>query len=120
MNIGSKSQYQRGLLNLQTLGYEDEHIEQVKGLVDAALADYDSMLRAMVSRVAASNSVISQISLNAAAGGIARNVIEDNDECIYSCLEFLARRTYDRIPFKKFTRWKKKSRDRGWSGPLSL
>ena len=119
MNIGSLSQYRRALLNLRGLGYSDEHIEQVQGLVDSVMADYDSMLRAMVSRVAASTSVITQTSLNAAAGFGVRNVVDDNDECVFACLEFLARRTYDRVPFKEFTPYMRKIALNDSVGPVS-
>ncbi len=108
----------RGLCNLRALGYTEEHIQQVQGLVDACLGEYDNMLRLMVHRLATTTAAHARISMSAAVGGKGRKLIEDNDRMIGLCLEFLARRTYDRVPFKfKSKRKRDKQEVRGWIGP---
>lgn len=62
------------------------------------MADYDTCLRTQLRRLALTTAAISKISLSAASGGKARRIIDDNDETIHAGLEFLARRTYDRVP----------------------
>jgi len=118
LSIGeNKGQYQRGILLLRNLGYSDQHIEQIQGLVDAVLVDYDTMLRATLVRLAITTGALGHCSLNAAANGKARKIMNHNDEMIGNLLEFLARRQFERIPYREMTKKDANTRWANWTGP---
>jgi hypothetical protein len=78
------------------------------------MADYDGCLRVMVNRLALTTAAFLKTSMSAAAGGQGRNLVADNDQVVEQSLEFLARRTYDRVPFGEMT-WRQ--RKPGWYEP---